>query len=48
VEGHIRVASSIQEHKTGPLNTAEDGTIKYFLDRSDYGPSTLAYNYNES
>jgi hypothetical protein len=26
MEGHIRVASSIQEHKTGPFNTTADVT----------------------
>jgi len=32
VEGHIRVASSIQEHKTGPFNTTADVTIKFVPD----------------
>ena len=35
VEEHIKVASSIQEHKTGPLNTAADVTIKFVLDRRE-------------
>jgi len=29
VEGHIRVASSIQEQNTGQFNTTADGTIKF-------------------
>jgi hypothetical protein len=33
MEGHISVASSIQEHKTDPFNTAADVTIKFVLDR---------------
>ena len=32
VEGHIKVASSIQEHKTGPFNTTADVTIIFVLD----------------
>ena len=35
VEGHIRVASSIKEHKTGPFNTTADVTIQYVLDRCE-------------
>jgi hypothetical protein len=31
--GHIRVASSIQEHKTGPFNKAADVTFTFVLDR---------------
>ena len=48
MEGHISVASSIQEHETGPFNTTADVTIKFLLDRCEYGPSTLVYSYNES
>ena len=29
MEGHIRVASSIQEHKTGTFNTTTDVTIRF-------------------
>jgi len=29
VEGHIRVASTIQEHNTGQFNTTADVTIKF-------------------
>ena len=32
MEGHIAVASSIQEHNTGPFNTTADVTIKCVLD----------------
>jgi hypothetical protein len=35
VEGHMRVASRIQEHKTRPFNTTADVTIKCVLDRCD-------------
>jgi hypothetical protein len=35
VEGQMTVASSIQEHKTGPFNTTADDTIKCVLDRCD-------------
>jgi len=48
VEGHIRVASSIQEYETGPFNTTADVTIKIVLDRCEYGLSALVYNYNET
>jgi len=44
MEIHIRVACSIQEHKTGPLNK----TVKFVPHRCDYGPSALVYNYNEN
>jgi hypothetical protein len=33
VEGHIRVASGIQEHKIGPFNTTAAVTIKFVLGR---------------
>jgi hypothetical protein len=33
MEGHIRVASSIQEHKTGSFNKAAGVTITFVLDR---------------
>ena len=33
VEGHIRVAGSIQENKTGPFNTAADVIIKFVANR---------------
>jgi hypothetical protein len=36
VEGHIRVASSIQEHMTGPFNKTADVTIKFVLDCYEY------------
>ena len=35
VEGHVRVAGSIQEHKTGPFNTTADVTIEFVLDRCE-------------
>jgi hypothetical protein len=35
LEGHIRVASSNQERKTGPFNTPADVTIKSVPDRSE-------------
>jgi hypothetical protein len=35
MEGHIRVASSIQERKTGPLNKTADVTIKFVLNRGE-------------
>jgi len=34
-EGHIRGASSIQEHKTAPFNTTAVVTIKFVLDRCE-------------
>jgi hypothetical protein len=39
-EGHIRVASNIQEHNTGPFNTTADVRIKFVLDRCEKKPST--------
>jgi len=35
MEGHITVASSIQEHKTGSFNTTADVTIKFALDKCE-------------
>ena len=37
MEDHIRAASSIQEHKTGPFNTTADVTITFVMHRCDYG-----------
>jgi hypothetical protein len=47
MEGHIRVASNIQEHKTGPFYKRTDLTIKSVMDLCEYVPSTHTYNYNE-
>jgi hypothetical protein len=32
---HIRVKTSIQEHKTGPFNTKVDVTMKFVPDRCE-------------
>ena len=47
IEGHILVATCIQEHKNGPYNKTANITLKCVPDRCKYGPSTHAYNYCE-